>query len=103
MAALSGTLAMQSFNITLSLLSLPFIYVASTVLDRIPSTLLQNTAGPFLNKFTEIYPVLAMIERNRLGGQYELLQHYRSPISSGDKMSSSQIVSPGRMSMMDGI
>ncbi|KAJ9607707.1 hypothetical protein H2200_007785 [Cladophialophora chaetospira] len=80
MTAFTVSLPLQSFPISYALWILPILYVVSTVFYRVFFHPLASYPGPFFAKFTELYPMLAMVKRNRIVWQYEMLQKYGSPV-----------------------
>lgn len=71
---------MSAFNTVYALWGLPLFYVLATIVYRVYFHPLAKYPGPFCAKFTEIYPMLAMVKRNRVVWQYKMLQKYGSPV-----------------------
>jgi hypothetical protein len=66
-------------NITV-LWTLPAVYVLAVIVYRVWFHPLAKYPGPFLSKFTDIYPMIAMFKMTRLYWQYDMLKTYGSPV-----------------------
>lgn len=80
MAALATLSQLQWLNFTTALWVLPVVYVVSVIIYRIWFHPLSKYPGPFLAKFTDIYPMVAMFNMTRLYWQYDMLKTYGSPV-----------------------
>lgn len=80
MTAFTGALRLEPFPVSYVLCSLTVIYVFATIIHRIFFHPLAKYPGPLLAKFTELYPMLAMVKRNRIVWQYKMLKTYGSPV-----------------------
>jgi cytochrome P450 len=80
MAVIAMLNQLQSQDIITALCTLPAIYVLSIIIYRIWFHPLAKYPGPFLSKFTDIYPMVAMFKMTRLYWQYDMLKTYGSPV-----------------------
>lgn len=67
-------------NVYITALGLSAFYVLSVIIYRIWFHPLAKYPGPFLAKFTDIYPMVAMFKQTRLYWQNDMLQKYGSPV-----------------------
>ena len=63
--------------------AIPLVYAVVKVVYNIFFHPLAKYPGPFLAKFTPIYPMLAMFRQNRVRWQHQMLQQYGSPVRVG--------------------
>lgn len=70
----------EALNFWTALIIIPVLYVLSVIIYRIWFHPLAKYPGPFLGKFTDIYPMVAMFKMTRVYWQYEMLQKYGSPV-----------------------
>src|ERR1700760_2401489 len=79
--AISATLSeLSMMTVVTSLGVLLLSYALSIIVYRIRFHPLANYPGPFLGKFTDIYPMKAMFTMKRLYWQYDMLTAYGSPV-----------------------
>lgn len=81
MPAISAVLnQIQSLNIWTTLCTLSVLYALSIIVYRIWFHPLAKYPGPFLGKFTDVHPMMAMFKQTRVYWQYEMVQKYGSPV-----------------------
>ncbi|OQV11109.1 hypothetical protein CLAIMM_15004 [Cladophialophora immunda] len=79
MAASAALSQLQSLDLN-TLWALPVVYVLAVIVYRIWFHPLAKYPGPFLAKFTDIYPMVVAFRMTRLYWQYDMLQKYGSPV-----------------------
>lgn len=83
MPALAKMIQLETFPVYTALWTLPLLYVVATIIYNIFFHPIAKYPGPFLAKFTPIYPMLAMFKMNRVRWQHQMLQKYGSPVRVG--------------------
>ncbi|KAK5217996.1 hypothetical protein LTR99_003388 [Exophiala xenobiotica] len=85
MAASSTIMTQLQNNIPwfTALWTLPLLYLVAKIVYNIYFHPLAKFPGPFLAKFTSIFPMLSMFKMNRIRWQHEMLQKYGSPVRVG--------------------
>ena len=83
MINVSETMQKLPISLPWALWTTTILYVVAVVIYRIFFHPLAKYPGPYLAKFSGIYPMLAMFKMNRVLWQYEMLQKYGSPVRVG--------------------
>ncbi|KAL6245978.1 hypothetical protein RBB50_007131 [Rhinocladiella similis] len=80
MSTLTALTRLQDVNVMWAVWTLPALYVLAVVVYRIFFHPLAKYPGPFLAKFTDIYPILQMVKMTRIYWQLEMVETYGSPV-----------------------